>query len=163
MLSSLSAARRVAVGAVGACAVAGAMLFGATPAAPAADAAPTITHIAPMPARGGPAGVGGHGGGSGGHGGGFGGPGGGFGRGGWGHGGYGPAGWGEAATAAVAGAGVTAVGGATAATPVGEMAVSAHQDWVIGPGASEARAGATKAGGGDPSQLRGQASPASCA
>ena len=110
MLSSLSSARRIAAGAVGASAVAGAMLFGATPAANAAPApAPQsvgFAHVAPaspagfgtpLPTRGGPGGFGGgHGGfGRGGHGGfgrgGYGGFGrGGFGRGGgWGHGGWG--------------------------------------------------------------------------
>jgi hypothetical protein len=87
MVSPLSSARRMAAGAVGASAVAGAMLFGATPAA---NAAPTFTHVAPAS----PAGFGaplpdrpGFGGGHGGFGrGGFGR--GGFGRG-WGHGGWG--------------------------------------------------------------------------
>ena len=41
MLSSLSSARRIAAGAVGASAVAGAMLFGATPAANATPAVRT--------------------------------------------------------------------------------------------------------------------------
>jgi len=72
MLSSLSSARRIAVGAVGASAVAGAMLFGATPATPAANAAPSITHLAPLPER--PGFGGGHGG---------------FGHGGFGRGGFG--------------------------------------------------------------------------
>jgi hypothetical protein len=84
MSISLSSAGRLAVSAVGASAVAGAMLFGATPAANAAPApapqmiglahvAPTAWH--PQPAYGGPGGCGrGPGG--------FGrGPGGGFGRG----------------------------------------------------------------------------------
>jgi hypothetical protein len=94
MLSSLSSARRIAAGAVGASAVAGAMLFGATPAA---NATPAFTHVAPAS----PAGFGsplpdrpGFGGGHGGFGhGGFGR--GGFGRGGFGHGGFGRGGFGR--------------------------------------------------------------------
>jgi hypothetical protein len=91
MLSSLSSARRIAAGAVGASAVAGAMLFGATPAA---NATPAVAHVAPAS----PAGFGaplpdrpGFGGGHGGFGGGH----GGFGRGGFGHGGFGRGGWGH--------------------------------------------------------------------
>jgi hypothetical protein len=52
--TSMSSARRLAVGAIGAGAVAGAMLFGATPAANAASAVPAPTvggpyhyHVAP--------------------------------------------------------------------------------------------------------------------
>jgi hypothetical protein len=94
MLISLSSARRIAAGAVGASAVAGAMLFGATPAA---NATPTFTHVAPAS----PAGFGsplpdrpGFGGGHGGYGhGGFGR--GGVGRGGFGHGGFGRGGFGH--------------------------------------------------------------------
>lgn len=47
MSYSLSSARRLAAGAVGATAVAGAMLFGATPAA---NAAPAYIHVATAPA-----------------------------------------------------------------------------------------------------------------
>ena len=51
--TSMSSARRLAIGAVGAGAVAGAMLFGATPAANAASAVPAPTvggpyHVAPV-------------------------------------------------------------------------------------------------------------------
>jgi hypothetical protein len=102
MSNSLTSARRLAAGAVGATAVAGAMLFGATPAANAAPAPiPTVVgpmHVAPeappgfhaLPVRGG----GGHWGGGGwGHHGGFGRGHGGFGRG---HGGFGRHGfWGH--------------------------------------------------------------------
>lgn len=83
MISSLSLARRLAAGAIGASAVAGAMLFGATPAANAAPApAPQsvgFAHVAPHAAPAGwhPAPVRG-----------------GFGRGGYGHGGWGR-GWGH--------------------------------------------------------------------
>ena len=103
MLNSLHSVRKASVGAVGAGMVAGAMLFGGTPAAQAAPPpAPGTTfamsgpHGAPdLPLRpgggGGGHGGGGHGGGWGGHGGGWGGHGGGWGgRGDWGHGG----GWG---------------------------------------------------------------------
>ena len=55
MSISLSSARRIAAGAVGASAVAGAMLFGALPMAqaasapaPAPTAAPGATHVAPV-------------------------------------------------------------------------------------------------------------------
>ena len=82
MFGSLSSPRRLAAGAVGASAVAGAMLFGATPVANAAPApAPQsfgFAHVAPAgwhpePVRGG------------------------FGRGGYGHGGFGRGygGWGR--------------------------------------------------------------------
>jgi hypothetical protein len=86
MSISLTSARRLAASAVGASAVAGAMLFGATPAANAAPAAPMpqvvgLHHVGP-PLRGG---YGyGHGGYGRGHGG--------YGRG-WGHGGWGHRGW----------------------------------------------------------------------
>jgi hypothetical protein len=100
MSISLSSARRLAAGAVGASAVAGAMLFGATPAANAAPApAPQsvgFAHVAPAawhpePVRGGGFG---HRGGGFGRGGGWGHRGGGFGRGGgWGH--RGGWGWGH--------------------------------------------------------------------
>jgi hypothetical protein len=51
--TSMSSARRLAVGAIGAGAVAGAILFGATPAANAASAVPAPTvggpyHVAPV-------------------------------------------------------------------------------------------------------------------
>jgi hypothetical protein len=51
--TSMSSARRLAVGAIGAGAVAGAMLFGATPAANAASAVPAPAvggpyHVAPV-------------------------------------------------------------------------------------------------------------------
>jgi hypothetical protein len=56
--TSMSSARRVAVGAIGAGAVAGAMLFGATPAANAASAVPAPTvgaaSAVPAPTVGGP-------------------------------------------------------------------------------------------------------------
>ncbi len=108
MFSSLSSARRLAASAVGASAVAGAMLFGATPAANAAPApAPQsvgFAHVAPAgwhpePVRGGfGRGHGGFGRGHGGWGRGWGhggwGRGGGWGHGGWGHGGWGHPGWG---------------------------------------------------------------------
>ena len=89
MSYSLSSARRIAAGTIGAGAVAGAMLFGATPAANAAPSAPIPAVVGPMhvapPARGGGHGFG--------HGGGFGR--GGFGRGGFGNGGFGRGGfWG---------------------------------------------------------------------
>jgi hypothetical protein len=104
MSISLSSARRLAAGAVGASAVAGAMLFGATPAANAAPApvpqsvgfahvAPAAWHPAPVrgPVRGGGWG---HRGGGFGRGGAWGHRGGGFGRGGgWGH--RGGWGWGH--------------------------------------------------------------------
>jgi hypothetical protein len=93
MFSSLSSARRLAASALGASAVAGAMLFGATPAANAAPApAPQsvgFAHVAPAgwhpaPVRGGGRGQGGFGRGHGG-----------WGRGsGWGHGGWGRGGGG---------------------------------------------------------------------
>jgi hypothetical protein len=93
MSISLTSARRLAASAVGASAVAGAMLFGATPAANAAPAAPMpqvvgMYHVAPP--LGGGFGHGGYGRGHGGYGRGWGH--GGYGRG-WGHGGYGR-GWG---------------------------------------------------------------------
>ena len=52
--TSMSSARRLAVGAIGAGAVAGAMLFGATPAANAASAVPAPTSAVPAPTVGGP-------------------------------------------------------------------------------------------------------------
>jgi hypothetical protein len=114
MSISLTSAGRRAAGALGASAVAGAMLFGGTPIAQAAPAAPGTTfdmsgpHGAPgfplRPGGGGGGGGGGHGGGWDGHGGGPGawgghsGWGGGGGRGGWGrwggHPGWGNGGWG---------------------------------------------------------------------
>ena len=64
MSYSLSSARRIAAGALGAGAVAGAMLFGATPAANAAPAAPIPAVVGPMhvapPAFGGRGGFWGH-------------------------------------------------------------------------------------------------------
>ena len=115
MSISLTPARRLTASAVGATAIAGAMLFGATPMAQAAPPGPGTSfemsgpHGAPgfplRPGGGGHGGGGwgGHGGGWGGHGGGFGGRGGGWGghgggwggRGGWGgHPGWGNGGWG---------------------------------------------------------------------
>ena len=110
MSIALSSARRAAASAVGATAVAGAMLFGGTPIAQAAPPGPGTSfemsgpHGAPgFPLRPGGGGHGG-GGGWGGHGGGWGGHGGGWGghRGwgrwgghpGWGNGGWGPPGLG---------------------------------------------------------------------
>src|ERR1700758_693093 len=82
MTISVSSAPRLAAGAMGASAVAGALLFGATPVTNAAPAyIPAVqgpAHFAPAPAKGG---GGGHGWGPGG------------GHGGWGHGGHG--GWGR--------------------------------------------------------------------
>jgi hypothetical protein len=52
--TSMSSARRLAVGAIGAGAVAGAMLFGATPAANAASAVPNAASAVPAPTVGGP-------------------------------------------------------------------------------------------------------------
>jgi hypothetical protein len=103
MSVSLSSARRLAAGAVGASAVAGAMLFGATPAANAAPAVPPPTMVGlahvgapaawhPAPDRGG-FGNRGPGFGRGGWGGGHGGWGRGWGHGGWGRGGWGHRGW----------------------------------------------------------------------
>jgi hypothetical protein len=118
MTISLRSIRGAAVGTVGAAAVAGAMLFGGTPAAQAAPAPTPGTSFATvgphgpaggdiLPARPGGGhgwGGGGHGWGGGpgrggwGHGGGW-GRGGGWGhgwdRGGWGHGGWGHGGWGR--------------------------------------------------------------------
>jgi hypothetical protein len=94
MSISLSSARRVAVSAVGASAVAGAMLFGATTEANAAPAAPMPAVVGfGQPAPASPAFIPERPGFGGGHGWGHGGFGrGGFGRG-WGHGGFGR-GWG---------------------------------------------------------------------
>ena len=96
MTISLSSARRLAAGAVGASAVAGAMLFGASPVVNAAPAhIPAVqgpAHVAPV--RGGGHGGWGPGGGGVGHGG-WGGPGTGWGgHPGWGNGGWGPPGLG---------------------------------------------------------------------
>ncbi len=97
MTISLSSARRLAAGPVGASAVAGAMLFGATPAANAAPAhIPAVqgpAHVV-QPVRGGGAHGGWGPGGGVGHGG-WGGPGTGWGgHPGWGNGGWGPPGLG---------------------------------------------------------------------
>jgi hypothetical protein len=103
MLISLRSVRGAAAGALGAGALAGAMLFGGTPvaeAAPAPAPATSFTMAWPNGTPGGPAviptrggfGGGGHGGWGGGHGGwGH----GGGGRGGWDHGGWGRGGWGH--------------------------------------------------------------------
>ena len=50
--TSMSSARRLAVGAIGAGAVAGAMLFGAMPAANAASAVPNAASAVPAPTVG---------------------------------------------------------------------------------------------------------------
>lgn len=103
MSISLTSAGRRAAGALGASAVAGAMLFGGTPIAQAAPPGPgtSFEMSGPHGAPGFPLRPGGGGGGGGGHGGGWGGHGGGpgawGGRGGWGgHGGWGGrgGGWG---------------------------------------------------------------------
>ena len=97
MTISMRTIRGAAAGTVGAAAVAGAMLFGGTPAANAAPAPTPGTSFAEFgphgpgiaPTWGGHGFGGGHGGFGGGHGG--------FGRGGWGHGGFGRGGggWGH--------------------------------------------------------------------
>ena len=96
MIISLRSIRNAAAGAMGAGALAGAMVYSGTPAAdaapvpnPATSVAVVGPHGSDVPARGGWGG-GGHGGG--GHGG-WGGHGGGWGHGGWGHGGWGHPGW----------------------------------------------------------------------
>lgn len=92
MTISTRSLRGAAAGAVGATAVAGALLFGGAPAAQAAPA-PT-TGFAVAGPHGGPGIIPDRPGWGGGHGGGWGGRGG-WGRGGWGHGGWGHGGWGR--------------------------------------------------------------------
>jgi hypothetical protein len=96
MMLSLRTIRGAAVGTVGTAAMAGAILFGGTPAANAAPAPAPSTSFAEFGPHG-PADIpswGGHGFG-GGHGGGWGHGGFGRGGGGWGHGGWGHGGWGR--------------------------------------------------------------------